>query len=263
MTKVYCPNGHGQSTDAQAAAKFCATCGSRLLTRCAQNHEVEVGSFCSVCGAMLQQTVPVSEPPERVVTDPVAEASPLPRRRAVIVSATLAVALAGVVGYFVGTEVAKRSALTGTEPSANIAEVPQQQLSGSVWMTATVDPTKPGWQDTSLQLRKNDQIVVVWVSGQWTVDSNNLKDFPLTGPDGYTAQEVDDKISKDCKVDPNQPHGALLARTSGAPYQDQIVNRAYRFFALADGILQLRINDIDSCLKKSKGSMVVFVGVAR
>lgn len=116
---------------------------------------------------------------------------------------------------------------------------------------------KRGWQSTSLEVTKGQQVSFSAV-GSWTVDYRN---FPYVGPNGYSLQ-VDRTIWQGCKLGPSLPYGLLLARVGDDP-KSRIIGSETAFTADRDGVLAFRIHDGDACLGDNDGTVTVTVTLAQ
>jgi serine/threonine protein kinase len=117
------------------------------------------------------------------------------------------------------------------------------------------------WRLVDLPIHKGDRVSVRYLSGTWTVDSKR----PRSGPEGFSSPQdaAVTAIAGGCKVNPDMPFAALLARFSyekpGSNHSLQQHQWAYT--ATAAGRLALRINDGDGCLADNAGTITVQVRV--
>ena len=140
--------------------------------------------------------------------------------------------------------------------SADSGSMPGQAESQSWSETVEVYATRK-WQSTGIQLLAGDQVVIEYVSGEWTggIGAGNWYD----GRGDLMARYRCTDHSSDCSEPmPEVYNGALIARVADALYE---VGNRLAFSARSDGLLELRMNDHDAGLHDNDGSIEVRISV--
>ena len=91
------------------------------------------------------------------------------------------------------------------------------------------------WQETGVSLHKGDQVAILQVGGEWTIDRNLGK---WTGAEGDVFEPI-----IEWNISPNAPIGTLIGRIGEEDGSIFPIGRWSNFKAPADGTLYLSIND--------------------
>jgi hypothetical protein len=138
-----------------------------------------------------------------------------------------------LISIFVWTLIIQNRSATPTSPITQ-APIPPTPLH----TTATINANQ-GWQSTGRVVKKDDHITISYISGQWTVNYQNLNSTdPYVDADGYSRPN---RIGNPPLAGAND--GALIGRIgTESPF---LVGKYKFLIAPVEGELSLRINDDD------------------
>jgi len=116
-----------------------------------------------------------------------------------------------------------------------------------------------GWQETSVYVAEGDDVVIKYVSGQWTNWKGTVPMSDASGRYGYVCASA---IAASSCVEPmpDFPTGALIGRVGKQLLK---VGNYLRFTTTGAGYLFLRINDANSGLGDNAGSITVVITIRR
>ncbi len=131
------------------------------------------------------------------------------------------------------------------------------QAETNLWSETVEVYAARSWQSTGIQLRTGDQVVIEYVSGEWTGGIGAGKWYDGRG-DLVARYRCADHGSDCNEPMPEVYNGSLIGRVAGALYE---IGNRLAFSAQSDGLLEMRMNDHDAGLHDNDGSIMVRVSV--
>ena len=121
---------------------------------------------------------------------------------------------------------------------------------------------KDGWVSTGLSLNNGENAEITYVNGKWAVNEVQPGEYLYTNGDGLSKGYRTCNLDKNWEPVQNTKPGQLIAKIGVSEGMIPLGNHA-SIKSTQSGILYLRANDSDYCLRDNAGSVVVRITVHR
>ncbi len=121
---------------------------------------------------------------------------------------------------------------------------------------------KSGWTSTGLSLNSGESAEITYINGKWAVNQEISGSYLYTDINGLSTGYRVCELDRQWSPTHNSRPGQLLARIGTSDAIMPLGNQT-SIESLHTGILYLRANDSDFCLRDNSGSLVVRVTIYR